>query len=79
MTIHVPQSRPAWLQRSPGAFGIPSRGSGRGGTVDRGRMRGKSVYHSIYQRPNAIYDDSVSAMSVKVTPIIYQLLLLLIF
>ncbi|ACY70497.1 GIGYF family protein Gyf [Drosophila virilis] len=58
-------SRPAWLQRSPGGFGIPSRGSGRGGTVDRGRMRGKSVYHSIYQRPSAIYDDSLSAISMK--------------
>ncbi|TDG39640.1 hypothetical protein AWZ03_013937 [Drosophila navojoa] len=58
-------SRPAWLQRSPGAFGIPSRGSGRGGIVDRGRMRGKSVYHSIYQRSSTIYDDSISAISMK--------------
>ncbi|EDW10895.1 GIGYF family protein Gyf [Drosophila mojavensis] len=58
-------SRPAWLQRSPGAFGIASRGSGRGGMVDRGRMRGKSAYHSIYQRPSTIYDDSISAISMK--------------
>lgn len=66
MKFNVPQSRPAWLQRSPGAFGIASRGSGRGGMVDRGRMRGKSAYHSIYQRPSTIYDDSISAISMKV-------------
>ncbi|ALC48119.1 CG11148 [Drosophila busckii] len=58
-------SRPSWLQRSAGGFGIPSRGSGRGGTVDRGRMRGKSSYHSMYQRAGAIYDDSVPAVSIK--------------
>ncbi|XP_026839015.1 GIGYF family protein CG11148 isoform X2 [Drosophila erecta] len=58
-------SRPAWLQRSPGGFGSASRGSGRGGTVDRGRMRGKSAYHPIYQRPSGLYDESLSVISVK--------------
>ncbi|XP_039496209.1 GIGYF family protein Gyf isoform X1 [Drosophila santomea] len=58
-------SRPAWLQRSPGGFGSASRGSGRGGTVDRGRMRGKSTYHPIYQRPSGLYDESLSVISIK--------------
>ncbi|EDX15225.1 GD24369 [Drosophila simulans] len=56
-------SRPAWLQRSPSGFGNASRGSGRGGTVDRGRMRGKSAYHPIYQRPSGLYDESLSVIS----------------
>ncbi|XP_033168031.1 GIGYF family protein CG11148 [Drosophila mauritiana] len=56
-------SRPAWLQRSPSGFGNASRGSGRGGTVDRGRMRGKSTYHPIYQRPSGLYDESLSVIS----------------
>ncbi|KAH8252384.1 hypothetical protein KR038_000938 [Drosophila bunnanda] len=61
-------SRPAWLQRSSGGFGSSSRGTGRGGAVDRGRMRGKSVYHSIYQRPSGIFDENstaTSAMNIK--------------
>lgn len=68
MYIIYTKARPAWLQRPSGGFGIASRGSGRGGgTVDRGRMRGKSAYHPIYQRPNAIYDESgLAAVSMKV-------------
>ncbi|KAH8256443.1 hypothetical protein KR032_007294 [Drosophila birchii] len=61
-------SRPAWLQRSSGGFGSSSRGTGRGGAVDRGRMRGKSVYHPIYQRPSGIFDENstvTSAMNIK--------------
>ncbi|KAH8384334.1 hypothetical protein KR093_001932 [Drosophila rubida] len=62
-------SRPAWLQRSAGGFGISSRGSSArvGATIgDRGRIRGKSGYHPIYQRPSAIYDDnSLSATPIK--------------
>ncbi|BFG06682.1 GIGYF family protein8 [Drosophila madeirensis] len=59
-------SRPAWLQRSAGGFGTAPRGTGRGGTVDRGRMRGKSVYHPIYQRPGGLYDEGLSVMSTKI-------------
>ncbi|KAH8292615.1 hypothetical protein KR054_006467 [Drosophila jambulina] len=62
-------SRPAWLQRSSGGFGSSSRGAGRGGVVDRGRMRGKSVYHPIFQRPSGIFDENsiaTSAMNIKV-------------
>ncbi|XP_017019119.1 GIGYF family protein Gyf isoform X2 [Drosophila kikkawai] len=61
-------ARPAWLQRSSGGFGSSSRGTGRGGAVDRGRMRGKSVYHPIYQRPSGIFDENstaTSAMNIK--------------
>ncbi|KAH8384902.1 hypothetical protein KR200_000948 [Drosophila serrata] len=61
-------SRPAWLQRSSSGFGSSSRGTGRGGAVDRGRMRGKSVYHSIYQRPSGVFDENstaTSAMNIK--------------
>ncbi|XP_044316479.1 GIGYF family protein Gyf isoform X2 [Drosophila rhopaloa] len=58
-------SRPAWLQRSSGGFSTASRGTGRGGTVDRGRMRGKSVYHPIYQRPSGLYDEGLSVISIK--------------
>ncbi|KAH8395729.1 hypothetical protein KR222_001389 [Zaprionus bogoriensis] len=57
--------RPAWLQRSAGGFGISSRGLARGGTIERGRMRGKSSYHPIYQRPNVIYDENLSVISIK--------------
>ncbi|XP_016944151.2 GIGYF family protein Gyf isoform X2 [Drosophila suzukii] len=58
-------SRPAWLQRSSGGFSTASRGTGRGGTVDRGRIRGKSVYHPIYQRPSGLYDEGLSVISIK--------------
>ncbi|KAH8385440.1 hypothetical protein KR009_007705 [Drosophila setifemur] len=58
-------SRPAWLQRSSGGFGNASRGTGRGGTVDRGRIRGKSMYHPIYQRPGGLYEDGISPISIK--------------
>ncbi|XP_017126054.1 GIGYF family protein Gyf isoform X1 [Drosophila elegans] len=58
-------SRPAWLQRSSGGFSTASRGTGRGGTVERGRMRGKSVYHPIYQRPSGLYDEGLSVISIK--------------
>ncbi|XP_034112220.1 GIGYF family protein Gyf [Drosophila albomicans] len=62
-------TRPAWLQRSASGFGISSRGSSIrvGATIgDRGRMRGKSSYHSIYQRPSALYDDSsLSTTAIK--------------
>lgn len=53
-------SRPGWLQRSSGGFGTSSRGNGRGGAVDRGRMRGKSSYHPTYQRPGVPYDECVT-------------------
>ncbi|KAH8307797.1 hypothetical protein KR044_004432 [Drosophila immigrans] len=62
-------SRPAWLQRSASGFGISSRGSSVrvGATIgDRGRMRGKSGYHPIYQRPSVLYDDNnLSATPIK--------------
>ncbi|EDW83548.1 uncharacterized protein Dwil_GK13661 [Drosophila willistoni] len=59
-------SRPAWLQRSTGGFGTTSRGTGRGGAVDRGRMRGKSIYHPIFQRSTGIYDEGgLSSISMK--------------
>ncbi|XP_017062580.1 GIGYF family protein Gyf isoform X2 [Drosophila eugracilis] len=58
-------SRPAWLQRSSGGFSNSCRGTGRGGTSDRGRMRGKSLYHPIYQRPSSLYDEGLSVISSK--------------
>ncbi|XP_067614006.1 GIGYF family protein Gyf isoform X2 [Eurosta solidaginis] len=50
-------NRASWIQRSPVGFNNPSRGTGRGGSVDRGRIRGKSNYLQIYQRPTAMFDD----------------------
>ncbi|XP_017477314.1 PREDICTED: PERQ amino acid-rich with GYF domain-containing protein CG11148 isoform X2 [Rhagoletis zephyria] len=56
----APTQRPSWMQRSPVGFSSSTRGTGRGGSVDRGRMRGKSNYHQIYQRPTALFGDDDS-------------------
>uniref|UniRef100_A0A182JY76 GYF domain-containing protein n=1 Tax=Anopheles christyi TaxID=43041 RepID=A0A182JY76_9DIPT len=49
-----PESRRAWPSRSI-SLGIPGRGA-RGGSVDRGRGRGRGLYTS-YQRSTSFYDD----------------------
>ncbi|XP_036232607.1 GIGYF family protein Gyf isoform X2 [Bactrocera oleae] len=53
----VTTQRPSWMQRSPVGFNNSTRGGGRGGSVDRGRMRGKPNYHQIYQRPVAMFGE----------------------
>ncbi|XP_004520931.1 GIGYF family protein CG11148 isoform X2 [Ceratitis capitata] len=50
-------TRQSWILRSPVGFSSSTRGAGRGGSVDRGRMRGKPNYHQIYQRPTAVFGD----------------------
>ncbi|XP_053969044.1 GIGYF family protein Gyf isoform X1 [Anastrepha ludens] len=62
----IPTQRPSWMQRSPVGFSSSARGTGRGGSVDRGRMRGKSNYHQIYQRPTALFgDDDLRSVPIK--------------
>uniref|UniRef100_A0A182X8T9 GYF domain-containing protein n=1 Tax=Anopheles quadriannulatus TaxID=34691 RepID=A0A182X8T9_ANOQN len=52
--IVEPEARRAWPSRSI-SLGIPGRGA-RGGSVDRGRGRGRGLYTS-YQRSSSFYDD----------------------
>lgn len=53
-----------WQTRGPislGNGGLPGRGGGRGGSVDRGRGRARGIYHSNlgYQRSTSLYDDDL--------------------
>ncbi|XP_049300953.1 GIGYF family protein Gyf [Anopheles funestus] len=52
--IVEPESRRPWPSRSV-SLGIPGRGA-RGGSVDRGRGRGRGLYTS-YQRSSSFYED----------------------
>uniref|UniRef100_A0A182SLN3 Uncharacterized protein n=1 Tax=Anopheles maculatus TaxID=74869 RepID=A0A182SLN3_9DIPT len=52
--IAEPESRRPWPSRSV-SLGIPGRGA-RGGSVDRGRGRGRGLYTS-YQRSSSFYED----------------------
>ncbi|KAI8118474.1 GIGYF family protein [Lucilia cuprina] len=60
-----PTQRPGWLQRSPVGFSTATRGTGRVGCMERGRMRGKSIYHPVFQRPNAMFDDDQRSSTIK--------------
>ncbi|XP_065370812.1 GIGYF family protein Gyf [Calliphora vicina] len=60
-----PTQRPGWLQRSPVGFNTATRGTGRVGCMERGRMRGKSIYHPVFQRPNALFDDDQRSSAIK--------------
>lgn len=60
-----PTQRPAWLQRSPVGFSTTTRGTGRGGSMERGRMRGKSVYHPVFPRPNAMFEEDQRSTTIK--------------
>uniref|UniRef100_A0A182FPR5 GYF domain-containing protein n=1 Tax=Anopheles albimanus TaxID=7167 RepID=A0A182FPR5_ANOAL len=53
--VAEPDPRRIWQTRSI-STGIPSRGAGRGVSVDRGRGRGRGVYTS-YTRSTSFYDD----------------------
>ncbi|TMW47300.1 hypothetical protein DOY81_007620 [Sarcophaga bullata] len=60
-----PTQRPVWLQRSPVGFSTSSRGTGRVGCMERGRIRGKSMYHPVFQRPNAMFEDDQRPSAIK--------------
>uniref|UniRef100_A0A0K8W315 PERQ amino acid-rich with GYF domain-containing protein CG11148 n=1 Tax=Bactrocera latifrons TaxID=174628 RepID=A0A0K8W315_BACLA len=53
----VTTQRASWMQRSPVGFNTSTRIGGRGGSVDRGRMRGKPNYHQLYQRPIPMFGE----------------------
>ncbi|XP_050339543.1 GIGYF family protein Gyf isoform X1 [Bactrocera neohumeralis] len=53
----VTAQRASWMQRSPVGFNTSTRSGGRGGSVDRGRMRGKPNYHQLYQRPIPMFGE----------------------
>ncbi|KAM7341295.1 GIGYF family protein Gyf isoform 2-T3 [Cochliomyia hominivorax] len=60
-----PTQKPGWLQRSPVGFSTVTRGSGRVGCMERGRMRGKSIYHPVFPRPNGMFDEEQRSSTMK--------------
>uniref|UniRef100_A0A1B0GEJ7 GYF domain-containing protein n=1 Tax=Glossina morsitans morsitans TaxID=37546 RepID=A0A1B0GEJ7_GLOMM len=61
----LPSQRPAWLQRSPVSFSTSARSAARGCLAERGRIRGKSVYHPIFQRPAVMFDEDLRTAALK--------------
>lgn len=58
----VQQQRSLWpIRSSTSSIGIATRGGARGGSVDRGRGRGRGSYHSTigggFQRSTSMYDE----------------------
>ncbi|XP_037954861.1 GIGYF family protein CG11148 isoform X2 [Teleopsis dalmanni] len=64
--ISAPTQRSMWVRRSPVGFSSVARGGARGGVAERGRMRGKSLYHSIYQRQSVLVDEDTRTQVLKV-------------
>lgn len=65
--VTVPSAqRLTWMKRSPVGFLPASRGTGRGNvSVDRGRIRGKYIYHPVYQRSTTMFDPDEMRPSAK--------------
>lgn len=64
--------RTPWVVRgAPPTIGISSRG-GRGGSIDRGRGRGRGSYHSTlgYQRSTSMYDEDARGVG-RVSALFY--------